>query len=245
MVMKKMKLDRTFFLALITLTVAGFLSGCNEIQGVNGNGNVSTEQRHVDPFSAIDVGGAFQIVLRQGDTVSLILEADENLLQHIITEVRNNQLEISTDRNIGRFEKLKAIITFKSLDEINLHGAVELWSEKSLNFNDLSIDGSGATEMEMTMTVQKLLLTLTGSSEVTLSGTAREVDSRMSGATDLKADDFETNILTMDMSGAGEADVYVTEKMDVTVTGAGDVRYRGEPQQINQNVSGAGSIEKL
>jgi len=98
--------------------------------------------------------------------------------------------------------------------------------------------------MEMKVTVQKLILELSGSSEVTLTGTAVEVDAEMSGATDLKADDLETAVLRMELSGAGEADVYVTERMDVTVSGAGDVRYRGEPKEVNEHVSGAGNIEK-
>jgi len=229
----------------VMLLILAFVSwGCNGMYGLNGNGDVTTEQRQVAPFHGIEVGGAFEVELRHGDTESLSLEADNNLLQYITTEVKNGRLTVTTQRNIGHFEKLKAVITFKSLDEIDLHGAVELWGDKHMTFDDLSIEGSGATEMEMKVTVQKLILELSGSSEVTLTGTAAEVDAEMSGATDLKADDLETAALRMELSGAGEADVYVTERMDVTVSGAGDVRYRGEPKEVNEHVSGAGNIEK-
>ncbi|MCX6235739.1 MAG: DUF2807 domain-containing protein [Bacteroidetes bacterium] len=228
------------------ILIVGFIFysyGCCDIQ--HGNGKVVTEERSVDSFTGIDIGGAFQVVLKQGDREALTIETDENLLQYITTEVKDGILIISTEKDCIRFEKLKAYITFKTLESMEFSGAVELWSENSLNFNDLSIDASGASEIEMNLTAQKIEMELSGASELTLSGKVNEAIVEASGATEISAENLEIAICRMSMSGAGDARIYVTKELDVEVSGAGTVRYRGEPEKVNTQVSGAGDIEKI
>ena len=230
---------------MLIVGIVFYSYGCMDFHGTYGNGKVITEERSVNPFTGIDVGGAFQVVLKQGDKESLTIEADENLMECIRTKVEGGILVISTEKTIIKFEKLKVYITFKTLDQMDMSGAVELWSENSLHFDDLDIEASGASEVEMNFTAQNLNMDISGASEMNLSGKTSQATIDISGATDMSADDLEIETCHMTMSGAGDAKIYVTKELDIEVSGAGSVRYRGDPEKVNEHVSGAGDIDRL
>ncbi|MEL6194478.1 MAG: DUF2807 domain-containing protein, partial [Bacteroidota bacterium] len=59
-------------------------------QTVRGNGEVVRQNRNIDGFEAVAVGGAFNVYISQGSDYKVTVEADENLLDHISTEVRDD-----------------------------------------------------------------------------------------------------------------------------------------------------------
>ncbi|MCK4678103.1 MAG: DUF2807 domain-containing protein [Bacteroidales bacterium] len=242
--MKIFKMNSSLFLVILLLSFLSVSSGCHYfIEGVDGNGVVVSEDRPVKPFSAIQIGGAFEVILTQGDKVSLKIEADENLLDYIITDVRGGKLIIETEREIRNCKELKAYITFVELESLALSGAVEMMGEGRLEFDELNIDASGATEINMDITAEVLKMDVSGASEVALSGIADGVYIDASGASELSAGDLETRIFFLDISGAGDATIFVKERLDVTVSGAAHVTYLGDPEFVNRDVSGAGSIK--
>jgi hypothetical protein len=44
----------------------------------------------------------------------------------------------------------------------------------------------------------------------------------------------------IEISGAGDVHVHATESLTASVSGAGDVIYTGDPEEVNKDVSGAG-----
>jgi hypothetical protein len=229
----------TTFLIISILLVAS----CNLI-GENGSGNVIRQERHVSSFNAIDVSGAFDVYLSQGSTQSVIVEADDNLMNLIKTEVKGNTLEISNKEPIGHAKSLKIYLTVTDLKEIQLSGAVNIQTQTKLKVDDLSIDVSGATDSKMDFDVQKLKVDCSGGSKLHFSGSAIVASFDVSGAVDLFAFDMVTEKMDLGISGAGKAEVNVTKEFNADISGAASVRYKGNPEKISQDVSGAGSIKK-
>jgi putative autotransporter adhesin-like protein len=107
-------------------------------------------------------------------------------------------------------------------------------------------------------------LAITGAADVRVDGLdADAFDIRVSGAGDLAAEG-RVQRLTLDISGAGDADlaelvaddarvelsgsgdaeVRASELLDAEVRGAGDLAYRGDPR-VREDVSGSGEIEQV
>jgi hypothetical protein len=227
--------------ALITLLI---IVSCNVI-GEMGSGNVIREERKVSSFNGIDVSGAFDIMLIQGTTNSVIVEADDNLMKLIRTDVRDNILIIDNKRPISHSKSLKVFITFTDLKSIDLSGAVGIESQGKLNLADLVISGSGASEGKLDMDVQKLKIDCSGGSKLKLSGSAKDVDVDASGAVDLLAFDFPAETYKVSISGAGKADINVSKELNVDISGAASVHYKGNPVKNVQDISGAGSVKKV
>lgn len=233
----------TTVIGLLLLFITLSSSGCMYLNGVDGNGNVKMETRDVSAFDEIRVGGAFNVILTQGDSETLKIEADENLLPLIETKVKGNTLVISTRENIRDSKKLNLYITFKDIELLDVSGACEVTNEGVLNFSNIRLEGSGASEISLQMNADKLRCHYSGASEIELAGKAKECIAELSGASEFKAYDFVVEDLEMNISGAGEAKVNATVSLKVEVSGAGSVRYMGNPS-IDQRVSGAGSVSK-
>jgi len=226
------------FLAFVSLSS----SGCGYIDGVDGNGKVVKETRSVSGFDRFDAGGAFNIFLTQGSIESLIIEADENLIPLIITEVRGGKLYIETKENIRHSKTLNLYLTFKELKKMDISGACEITSADNLTFENLEIEGSGASEIDLKLTAVKLSCDFSGASEIDLAGSADECSMDMSGASELDAFGFVVKNYEIDLSGAGEANIHVTGSLKAEVSGAASIRYEGNPK-VDSRISGAGSVK--
>lgn len=241
----KTKKSFLFFLIVSMFTsFSGLVTGCNLI-GIHGNGDVKKESRKISSFNGIEVSGAFKVYLKQGPTEELVVETDENILPLVRTEVYGSTLKIETVKPISHVTTLKVYITFKDLNKLDLSGAVDVVSEGMLNIAALDFEASGASDTKLELTVQKLHMDCSGASKIKLIGTAREVEMDLSGASDILAYDLVAETYDLEISGAGEAQINVTKKIAAEISGAGTVKYKGTPSEIDQNVSGAGSIKKV
>jgi hypothetical protein len=230
-------------LSVLIFTAAILLASCS-VLGERGNGNVVKQERKVSAFDAIDVSGAFDVYLSLGTTQSVIVEADDNLQPLIRTEVVGSTLKIDNKKPIHDSKSMKVYITVTDLKKIELSGAVDLTTQNKLTLTDLEIEISGATDASLDLAVQKLEISSSGGSKMKLSGMANKVDIDVSGAVELHAFDLLAEIVSLDISGAGDADINVTKELSAEISGAGTVRYKGDPPKVDSNVSGAGSIKK-
>lgn len=227
----------------VLITVFIVLSSCM-VLGERGDGKIVKQDRKVASFDAIDVSGAFDIIISQGAAQSVVVEADENLMKIIKTNVEGNKLVIDTEKPIHHANSLKVYITITELKSLELSGAVDVITEGRLTLPQLHIEGSGASDSKFDLDVQKLDVECSGGSKLKFRGIAKEVHMEVSGAVDLFAYDLPTDIFNLDISGAGKAQINVNKELSVDISGAGTVRYRGNPEKLIENISGAGSIKK-
>lgn len=64
--------------------------------GIKGSAVAGSEIRKETGFKGIEVGGVFQVEITAGKDFSVEVEADDNLLQYIKTEVEGDVLHIET-----------------------------------------------------------------------------------------------------------------------------------------------------
>jgi len=240
----KTRFFSTVLLASLFMGMSSLCASCNVI-GENGNGKVVKQDRKVTSFNAIDVSGAFEIYLRQGETEGVTVESDENLLPFIRTEVVGSELRIDTKNHpMHHVTVMKVFITIKDLKKVDVSGAVDLQTENRLTLTELSLDASGASDSKLDIAVQKLDLDCSGASKIYFTGMAVNVRMDLSGASEISAFDLPAETCSIELSGAGEAEINVTKSLIAEISGAGTVVYKGSPTQIDQRVSGAGSIRK-
>ncbi|MDP4280742.1 MAG: head GIN domain-containing protein [Bacteroidota bacterium] len=231
-------------LTFFAVVVIGLLLSC-QVWGVKGDGNNKRETRTVSSFNSVEIGGAFDLTISQGTAQSVIVEADDNILPLIRTEVVGNTLKIDTKKPIHHASKMKIFLTVVDLKRIDASGAVNIQTENRLTVPELTISGSGASDGKMDLAVQKLNIDMSGSCNMHFSGTAENVSLDGSGAVNLHAFDLVAQNYNLDISGAGKAEINVAKELKADISGAANVYYKGEPTQMFQDVSGAGSIRKV
>jgi hypothetical protein len=230
------------FLIILTCFLM-LLSACGK-KTIGGNGKVVSQQRNLTGFKAISIKGAYDVYLKKGNTESVTIEADSNLLSIIKTDLSDSLLDIYNLKTIIRSKELRLIITCPNLTSIDFSGATELSCDSGLVFKDLSINISGAGRIDMNLKLDNLTAIVSGGADLNFIGKANSLDVSITGAGNLDARGFETQKCKIDISGFGRAKVNVLQKLDVNISGAGKVDYYGNPV-VQQSVTGAGKIHKI
>ena len=224
------------------ILISSFTSCIFNFSGIKGNGTIKKEVRTVRDFSEIEVSGMYKVYLTQGKTNSLSIEGDENLMQYVITKNEGDKLVIETKKSLNPTGDLKVYLSFISLESIDLSGACEVIGENRLKFDQIEFEGSGASEFTLDMKADKVEFDLSGASEIHLTGKANKVNIDGSGAIKISAFNFIINDCKVDLSGASEADLNVTNNLSIDVSGAATITYKGGAKIIKQSTSGASSI---
>jgi hypothetical protein len=213
-------------------------------QQLRGNGNMQTQDREVAGFKGLNVSGGFAVEVTQGNQESLRIEAEENLLPNIRTEVRGGVLHIYNKDGITTSKGMKAYITMRELNSVNISGGVKVTGKSSFRTDALKLNMSGASKVTMDVNTKELEADMSGASKIELTGKADVLDMDMSGASKVEAADFQAKRVKVEASGASKIKVYATEELDINASGATVVHYKGSPS-ISAETSSAARISKL
>lgn len=213
---------RKLFWLIGIITCALFVAGCTLIRG---SGNLQTETRQVSNFSAITLSTSGTLIIEQTGTESLTITAEDNLLPYITSEVSNGRLILGTRPNTGlqTTQEITYRLTVKDLKEIEVSGSGNVQSS-SINTDQL-----------------KALVS--GSGNITLTGTAQQQDVTVSGSGSYEGANLQGTEATVTVSGSGNAVVNASDRLTARVSGSGSITYLGNPQ-VTENISGSGSVRK-
>lgn len=213
---------------------------------MRGSGNVVTEQRDVSGYKKIILNGAGDLTLLQGSSETLILEAEDNILPLITSEVKNGTLELGyvsdswKDRIIPT-KGIKYILTVIDLEEFTVNGGVKLENNKfeAPEFK-LIVNGVGDFNFD-SFNAASLEVEISGGASVKIAGEVGSQEVVINGAGNYSAADLKTRQTKIVFNGAGSAVVWATEFLDMKIDGAGSIDYYGTPQ-VTQNITGLGNI---
>ena len=191
---------------------------------IKGSGVPSSEARPVGEFTGIDVGGVFEVEAMAGKEYSVQVQADDNLLAHVTTEVESGVLRIGTNERINPETPLRVIVSAPDIDHLDVTGASKL-SLSGVTNSELGIHTSGA-------------------SKVRLTGETSDLNIEVSGASSIDADALRSKTATVDASGASKVSVFVTERLNSDASGASKIQYSGSPTSVEKKTSGASSVHQ-
>jgi hypothetical protein len=231
---------------LLAAALAG--TGCVGIKAVPGSGTVAEETREVSDFTKVELGTLGTLYIEIGDRETLRVEADDNLLPYIETEVRGDTLKIASRDMVSLLPKepIYYHLTVTALDEIVLSGLGSIEVPDPLDTSALAvrISGGGSIELE-DLRAETLDADLSGLGDLYIDeGKVTAQDVLISGGGNYRARGLDSETADVRLSGLGSATVRVSERLDVEISGGGSVKYIGNPT-VQQNISGLGRVEQL
>ncbi len=238
-----MKHLRVLTVAIAILTFSACTSGQYR-KTVYGNHNVVTKERKAESFSSVKASSGVDVYLKQGDDESISVEADENLQEYIMTEVRNGELNVYTDANIRGSERMRVYVSMRDIKSIRTTSAGNVIGQTPIKSDKLELSASSAGDVKLEVHAEEIRINISSSGDMTLSGDADMLDADLSSAGDLDAFDLKVREAEISVSSAGDADVYVTEKITARASSAGDINYKGDPKYVDFHSSSAGGIHK-
>jgi hypothetical protein len=235
------------FLFLLTSVAFAFVIGaCGINLNINvekGSGNVITESRQVSGFDRVSLSGIGDVTLVQGSQESLEIEAEDNLVENITTEVRDGTLYINfEEKTIIPTKAVKFHLNMIDIRGIETKGVSNLESSQiQTDILDISISGTGNINID-DLTADSLTINVSGAGSFTAAGQVQEQEVTMSGAGNYNGEDLQSSTANVTITGLGQVSIWATDNLDVTISGTGGVEYYGNPQ-VNQQISGLGKVE--
>ena len=229
-------------IAMISITSCNFVG-----KRVRGNGNIVTNTVSVGDFNAVNQRGSINVIVKSGNTPSVKIEADENILPYIETKVENGTLNIRTREGywLKSSHDMKIYVTAPRFTSIKSFGSGDIESESTISTEDpITISTSGSADINVDVHAPSVTASISGSGDINLKGETKKLDATVMGSGNIKAGELKAEDATIDIAGSGDAEVFASVKLDVSVKGSGDVKYHGNPPSVVSNMKGSGSLEK-
>lgn len=225
------------------LLIMLLLSACRVVRG---SGNVMTETRAVSDFDQVSLSAQGEIILRQGEQEALEIEAEDNIMAVIETQVRGNTLYISSKNNtaINPTKPVKFLLMMKDVSGFNISGSGSIDAE-DVETERLTLEISGSGDVNIaSLSAASLVVEISGSGNLELAGRATNQVIDISGSGDYQAADLVSEAVDVGISGSGEVTVWASQSLSADISGRGTVNYYGNPS-VSQRISGTGELNSL
>ena len=217
---------------------------------IKGNGEVKKETREVSSFTSLASQGSMNVQISYGNSNSVTVEADENLLPYIETTVEDGRLIIRTKKNVNLKSTSRMVVhvSMTKINSLKLSGSGNMNGKGSFSNDDktdVSVSGSGNLNLNFD-TFKDLDITVSGSGNIDLKGNATNtITAHISGSGNIDCSGIRSNDVDAKISGSGNVKVYAQNSIDAKISGSGNVFYKGDAQKISSKVAGSGKVLKM
>ena len=207
----------------------GLLVGSNVFEdssssaGVQGSGVAASETRDLPPFSSVELAGSNIVAIRVGEEQSVVVRADNNLINRVTTAVQDGSLVIgNVPGSYTAKSPMSVTVSVPSLDAVTLTGSGVI----------------GVTDID----ASSLTVRLPGSGVLRATGAATKLDVTLGGSGDAQLEQLIASDVRAVVSGSGRIVLTATKSLDASVSGSGAIMYDGNPQEVTKSITGDGAI---
>ncbi len=212
----------------------------------------NVQERDIPAFHSIMASGSVDIYVSQGERKVVVSAADREDVDAIETVVEKGILKvrIKTDQRWWKSGKMynrrfTVYVSEKSIQSIVLAGSGKLDLDIPNQANKLAIQLSGSGSVTGRVQAKQFEFTQSGSGNIRISGAVERGTFVSSGSGNMQLQELQLDYCTLYISGSGNAEVNVRKELEATISGSGNVRYKGAGQLIRAHSSGSGRIQKI
>ena len=215
---------KTLLITLAVIIIIIFLIKNNLTKNnIQGSGNIISESRELNNFTSIILLGSIDVNIKTSESNNCVVVADDNLIPYIKTEVVNNKLNISLNESYSSEEKLVVNINTPNYDEVSLSG--------SGNINILDFKNNN------------LSLNISGSGNITGNGEVETLVVKINGSGNLMSKEIKSKSATITINGSGVGKVFASDSISAKINGSGNIKYFGNPENVDSIINGSGDIK--
>lgn len=232
---------------LVALLFAIFFAGCqfNPGKTITGSGNVKTENRNLSGFTGISVQRALEVEVEQSDKFEVIVEADDNILSHIITDVRDGILVIETDiSNFNNVNKKKIRVKMPTLNSLESSSAASIKSKNTLITENLELDASSASRIEVSVEAANVTIDSSSGSAVDIHGKALKLNADASSGSQIDADDLMANDIIASSSSGSSTSIHPILSLNAEASSGSSIHYVNIPKKLVKSTSSGGDVSQ-
>jgi hypothetical protein len=230
---------------ILGLMIVVLLSGCVPTT-LTGSGNVVTQEEPITDFDKVDISHSFDVYISQGESFSVVIRVDDNLVEHLQVVKQGSTLKIGLKPNRDytiRNATMEAEVTMPELTGLDLSGASHATITGFESKKGFVVDLSSASSLYGDIETGDISIDLSSSSEMTLTGSGGDATIDISSGGNLDLSEFAVTNARVEASSASTATVNASGRLDVDASSASNVYYLGDPTMGEINTSSESSVE--
>lgn len=207
------------------------------------------QKRELSGFHGISVANGIDLYLSQKSAEEVIVEANADVMDKIITKVEAGVLKISMKSNLGfslRWdnEPRKVFVSFKNLDILEASSGSDVYSQAALKLDKLNLNASSGSDIKLELEADALNAESSSGSDISLKGKVHVFSCDASSGSDIVAGELKTQKCTASASSGSDIRVYVSGELNADASSGGDICYSGNPKSKDINESSGGDIHQ-
>lgn len=235
---------KQFTVLLSAIILSLFTSSCLLQSTVKGNGNVTTEERDLEDFNALNVSRGMNVYVTMGNDYKVVVEADENLHNSIVTELHGDELQIKAIDIIRNASSLKVFVTLPQLEAAKSSSGSNVYSENVLKVNDIDLAVSSGANLTFSLQAGAVEAKASSGSNIFLEGNAISINAKASSGSNIKAGDLKAKSARANVSSGANIWLSTENELQATASSGGNVFYNGNPSGIEISKSSGGNVIK-
>ncbi|MCW5516967.1 head GIN domain-containing protein [Muriicola sp. Z0-33] len=231
----------------IALIMAIILSSCafdiNFGDGKKGNGVIAEDRREVtEEFTVVKASEGIDVYVTQADEFEITIEADENIIDLIGTDIKDGRLRVHAIENIGRATK-KVYVSLPEITGLYSSSGADLVAKNAIEANKISLDASSGSDLEVELFADEVDASTSSGADIKVSGEANYFVADASSGSDIKARSFLVKKCTAEASSGADISVNVSESLTANASSGADISYSGDAT-VQKRKSVSGSVHK-
>lgn len=227
----------------LAILLTAFVSSCSKNYPHMNGGKTIRSDRNIDSnYTGLSAEGAFDITFVDNQDYSIRITCPENKLQYITTTINNGELYITEQRNnVSSNNSIKVYVNKNVLNRLRNEGSGNIVGELAKT-ESFYLENHGSGDINVAVSANDLVSVLiNGSGDVSLNGDSDDLNIDISGSGNVDAFGLAAIHAYVKIDGSGDAEVKVSESLQVDINGSGDVIYMGDPS-LQVSINGSGSV---
>jgi len=229
--------------AIAVITALLFFScGMEGFKKVDGSGTVITQKRTSEPeFTSVTAESGIEVIIEQGGTRSITVEADDNLQEHIKTEIANGELTISSDVNIRKGTK-KVTVVLPEIKSIESEGGATVSNKNTIKAESIAFSASSGSSMNITVEAENVSGESGSGSSLTLKGKADRLETESGSGSTLNAKGLTAKKVVSESGSGSTTIVNPVEDLSADASSGSTINYVTTPSNLNKKTSSGGTV---
>jgi hypothetical protein len=232
-------------LILLTILIASTSCNLDMLSGIKGSGNPVSEDRNIDAnFENLQVQQGITVFLSQGNNTNLQVEADDNIIDLLKTEVENNTLKIYFEKNVYRAKSRTVYLTVSNLSSIRTSSGASVKTEETFETYSMDLDASSGSSIKLIVNCDEISSDASSGANISISGNSQIITASASSGSSIYAGDLKSKNATATVSSGASIKVNTSTRLKARASSGGSINYSGDPAEIDKSSSSGGSVTR-
>lgn len=229
----------TFFLTLLCCS-------CNLVfNGIKGQGEVVKKERTINQkFDAVKASKGLDVILVNSSDKKIIVNANENLHDHIQVYVESTTLYVTSDENIFSADEKSVYVSYDKLQKVSVNSGASISSNEDVVQKDLNFSATSGADVRLSVKAETVTTSVTSGAMIKIKGKVNKHNANATSGADIRAEELLSLVSEAKATSGASIRIYAKNEFTGKATSGADIVYYGDPKKVSEADNSGGDVRR-